>query len=144
MNKTLTKLAFLGLCLGLLAAHSAGTAQGEIAEKAQTQTRGTASDRAASAEPQNQPAQRLAQQSADRSVQRSEEWEDGYQILSDRLQIQCWQEGTKIIDERGLRAVDLRSLTQDRQPVLRGKKKFSGEIMIVPLPDATCLVSPEN
>lgn len=130
MTKHVTKLAFLGLCLGLLAAHAAGSAQGEIAEKAQT--RSAAETKAEY--PDSETQRRM----------RPEERRGGYRVLSDSLQIQCWQEGIKIIDERGLRAVDLRSLTRDRQPALRGKKGTIGEIMVVPLPDATCLVRPES
>ena len=62
---------------------------------------------------------------------------------SQTLQIQCWQNGIKIIDETGLDGVRVRDLIERGGVGLDGDNWEFGDVNIIPINDSsTCLIRP--
>ena len=59
------------------------------------------------------------------------------------LQVQCWQNGVKIIDEVDLEGVRLRNLIDGDGVGLQGRNWKYGAVNIIPVNDgSTCLIKP--
>lgn len=57
------------------------------------------------------------------------------------FQVQCWQNGVKIIDEKAFFGIRLRSLIDRETLGLRGRDSKSGDVYIIPVNEnSTCLI----
>jgi hypothetical protein len=60
------------------------------------------------------------------------------------LRTQCWQEGVKIVDQGGLRGIDLNAVTRQRSVSFKRQGEKQPSVFLLPLADALCLVQPER
>lgn len=68
----------------------------------------------------------------------------GNLIPSGPIQLQCWQYGNKIIDEKGLQQMNTASLSEPGTMYFRTGKDLKGAVLLVPTASALCLVKNEN
>ncbi len=61
-------------------------------------------------------------------------------ISSDNLELQCWQQGIKIIDEEGLGGVSVSTLLQQESVSFGAATGRSPTVLLLSLDEATCLV----
>jgi hypothetical protein len=60
------------------------------------------------------------------------------------LRTQCWQEGIKIIDQGGLRGIDLNTLTRQQSVTFKREGDQQASVFLLPFRDGLCLVQPEG
>jgi hypothetical protein len=59
------------------------------------------------------------------------------------LQVQCWQYGVKIIDEKDVFGIRLQNLIERDSLRFSGRDSNSGDIYVIPVNgDSTCLIKP--
>ncbi|MGF1475154.1 MAG: hypothetical protein ACFB6S_06265 [Geminicoccaceae bacterium] len=56
------------------------------------------------------------------------------------LQVACWQEGVKIIDETALEGVNIGALIESETLIFRELEDGDKRVLVVPLDEALCLV----
>lgn len=58
-----------------------------------------------------------------------------------RLQMQCWQKGSKILEETDLEGVDLGTVLRSNSMSLRRRGQDGTSVVVVPFNDTVCTVS---
>jgi len=60
------------------------------------------------------------------------------------LRTQCWQEGVKIIDQGGLRGIDLNAVTRQQSVSFKREGEQQPSVFLLPFGDGLCLVQPDR
>lgn len=74
----------------------------------------------------------------------SSEVTEGNLIASGTVQLQCWQYGTKIIDEKGLNQQTISSLGEPGFMRFSRGKESKNMLFLVPTNNATCIIKNED
>lgn len=59
------------------------------------------------------------------------------------LQVQCWQEGTKIIDQGALAGLSLNAVTKQKSVGFKRTGDDQPTVFVLPFEDGLCLIQPE-
>jgi hypothetical protein len=70
--------------------------------------------------------------------------EDGLTIHDDPVQLECWQNGLRIIRQQGLSGVSVKSVTRKDAIAFKPADSEQPEIFLLSFDDSLCLVSPED
>jgi hypothetical protein len=60
------------------------------------------------------------------------------------LRVECWQEGTRIIDQRGLSGLSIAAATRESSVSFKGREGGQASVFLLPLADGLCLIRPEG
>jgi hypothetical protein len=60
------------------------------------------------------------------------------------LRVECWQEGTRIIDQRGLSGLSIAAATRESSVSFKGRESGQASVFLLPLADGLCLIRPEG
>ncbi len=70
--------------------------------------------------------------------------EDGLTIHDDSVQLECWQNGLRIIRQQGLSGVSVKSVTRKDAIAFKPADSNQPEVFLLSFEDSLCLVSPED
>jgi hypothetical protein len=59
------------------------------------------------------------------------------------VRVECWQEGTRIIDQRGLSGLSIAAATRESSVSFKGRGG-QASVFLLPLADGLCLIQPED
>ena len=60
------------------------------------------------------------------------------------LRVECWQEGTRIIDQRGLSGLSIAAATRESTVSFKRRGGGQASVFLLPLADGLCLIQPEG
>jgi hypothetical protein len=60
------------------------------------------------------------------------------------VRVECWQEGTRIIDQRGLSGLSIAAATRESSVSFKGREGGQASVFLLPLADGLCLIQPEG
>ena len=60
------------------------------------------------------------------------------------LRVECWQEGTRIIDQRGLSGLSIAAATRESSVSFKRRDGGQASVFLLPLADGLCLIQPEG
>ena len=69
---------------------------------------------------------------------------NGLAIHEDPLQLECWQDGLRIIRQKGLSGVSIKSVTRKDAIAFKPADGKQPEIFLLSFEGSLCLVSPED
>ena len=60
------------------------------------------------------------------------------------VRVECWQEGTRIIDQRGLSGLSIATATRESSVSFKRRGGGQASVFLLPLADGLCLIQPED
>jgi hypothetical protein len=60
------------------------------------------------------------------------------------LRVECWQEGTRIIDQRGLSGLSIAAAARESSVSFKEREGGQASVFLLPLADGLCLIQPER
>ena len=60
------------------------------------------------------------------------------------VRVECWQEGTRIIDQRGLSGLSIAAATRESSVSFKAREGGHASVFLLPFADGLCLIQPEG
>ncbi|MGH6913370.1 MAG: hypothetical protein ACREH3_06650 [Geminicoccales bacterium] len=60
------------------------------------------------------------------------------------LRVECWQEGVRILEERGLSGLSIAAATRESSVSFKRQGDGNASVFLLPVADGVCLIQPEG